>query len=226
MLRRAQSSAAGCPGWRAGRSQITQLIVMILVTLWLVLAAGSFAAAQEAVNYASVSGRVTDPQGAVVPGAQITARHIDTNISGTTETDADGRFRFPFLRVGTYEITVRSRGFADATRRLALTVGSAFELPVSLTIADLATDVTVTGEATVLEAARSQIAGTISELEVRNVPLNGRQFLDLALLIPGVSPTNIASTQLFAETSAIPGQGISVGSQRNTSRMSGRRTRA
>ena len=68
-----------------------------------------------------------------------------------------------------------------------------------------------------LEAARSQIAGTVLEPEARNLPLNGRNFLDLALLVPGVSPTNTASTQLFAETSAVPGQGISVGSQRNLS---------
>ena len=68
-----------------------------------------------------------------------------------------------------------------------------------------------------LEAARSQIAGTVSQSEVQTLPLNGRNFLDLALLIPGVSPTNTGSTQLFAETSAVPGQGISVGSQRNFS---------
>ena len=67
-----------------------------------------------------------------------------------------------------------------------------------------------------LEAARTQIAGTVSQAEVRP-PLNGRNFLDLALLVPGVSPTNTASNQLFAETSAVPGQGISVGSQRNFS---------
>src|SRR4029434_5961185 len=68
-----------------------------------------------------------------------------------------------------------------------------------------------------LESARSQISGTVRQSEVRNVPLNGRNFLDLALLIPGVSPTNTGSNQLFAETSAVPGQGISVGSQRNFS---------
>ncbi len=60
-----------------------------------------------------------------------------------------------------------------------------------------------------IEAARSQIAGTISQTEIRNLPMNGRNFLDLALLVPGVSPTNVGSTQLFAETSAVPGQGIS-----------------
>jgi len=86
-----------------------------------------------------------------------------------------------------------------------------------LVVAGVTSDVTVTGQATVLEAARSQIAGTVSQAEVRNLPMNGRNFLDLALLIAGVSPTNVGSTQLFAETSAVAGQGISVGSQRNFS---------
>ena len=76
---------------------------------------------------------------------------------------------------------------------------------------------TVGAQAAVVETARTQIAGTVSQAEVQNLPLNGRNFLDLALVVPGVSPTNTASNQLFAETSAVPGQGISVGSQRNFS---------
>jgi hypothetical protein len=173
--------------------------------------------AQQSIDYASVSGRVTDPSGAVVAGAQVTARHTETNQTGAAVTDRDGRFRLPYLRVGPYEITISQQGFRDVTRLLTLTVGAAFELPVSFTAGAVDTSVTVTGEATVLEAARSQIAGTVSQTEVRSLPLNGRNFLELALLVPGVSPTNVGSTQLFPETSAVPGVSISVGSQRNLS---------
>ena len=172
---------------------------------------------QETANSASVSGRVTDPSGGVVRDAQVTARQTETNLTRTVTTDREGRFRFPYLKVGPYEIVVRKAEFADASRQLTLTVGSAFELPVALTIATAETTVAVTEEAAVLEAARSQIAGTVLQTDIRSLPLNGRNFLDLALLIPGVSPTNTRSTQLFPETSAVPGQGISVSSQRNFS---------
>ena len=153
----------------------------------------------------------------MVAGAQVTARQTETNIARDASTDAEGRFRFPYLRLGPYEINVRSQGFADTTRRLNLTVGSAFDLPIALRLETVAESVTVTGTATVLESARSQIAGTVSQTEVANLPLNGRNFLDIALLVPGVSPTNVGGTQLFAETSAVPGTGLSIGSQRNFS---------
>ena len=182
-----------------------------------VSAAPHRAIAQETITYASVSGRVTDPSGAVIPGAQVTARHIETNLTVTAATDGEGRFRFPYLKVGPFDITVRQTGFADATRHLTLTVGAAFELPVSLSVGGVETGVTVTADTIVLEAARSQIAGTISQVEVRNLPISGRNFLDLALLVPGVSPPNLGSTQLFAETSAVAGVGVSIGSQRNFS---------
>jgi hypothetical protein len=173
--------------------------------------------AQEAINFASVGGRVTDPQGAVVPGASVSARQTETNVVSETVTNAEGRFRFPYLKVGTYELKVHVDGFADTTRTLRASVGAAFDIPVVLDVAGLDTSITVSGEATILEAARSQIAGTVPQSEVQSLPMNGRNFLDLALLIPGVSPTNIGSTQLFAETSAVPGQGISIASQRNLS---------
>jgi len=175
------------------------------------------AAAQESINSASVSGRVTDPSGASIESAQVTARQTETNLATASSTDREGRFRFPYLRIGAYEITVRQKGFADAARNLTVTLGAAFELAFTLRLGTMDQVVSVSEDATVLEAARSEIAGTVTQTEIRALPLNGRNFLDLALLVPGVSPTNTASNQLFAETSAVPGQGISVGSQRNFS---------
>ncbi len=185
--------------------------------LFLTLLFAASAWPQGSVNNASIGGRVTDPSGSVVEGAVVTARQIETNLIHSVKTDREGRFAFSYLRVGPYELKVQQQGFAEVTRPLTLTVGAAFELPVSLAVEAAGTNVTVSDEAAVLEAARSQIAGTVFQSEVSNLPLNGRNFLDLALLIPGVSPTNTASNQLFAETSAVPGQGISVGSQRNFS---------
>ena len=175
------------------------------------------ASTQESINYASLAGRVTDPQGASIAGAQVTARHTGTNVKASAVTEQDGRFRFPFLKVGAYDVDVRAPGFKTFSRALTLNVGAAFQLPIGLEVGGLEERVTVSGESATVETARSQIAGTISSTEVAGLPMNGRNFLDLALLVPGVSPTNTASTQLFAETSAVPGQGLSVASQRNFS---------
>ena len=144
------------------------------------------ARAQETINSASVSGRVTDPQNAVIPGALVIAKQTSTNVQAEAVTDREGRFRFPYLKVGPYEITVHVQGFATATRVLTLTVGSAFDLPFQLSLESVNSVVTVTADATVLEASRSQIAGTVAQAEAQALPMNGRQFLDLALLVPGV----------------------------------------
>ena len=95
--------------------------------------------AQESVDYASISGRVTDPSGAIVEGARVTARQTETNLTSAATTDHEGRFRFPYLRVGQYEINTHRDGFAEWTRTLTVTLGAAFELPVSLSVASLVT---------------------------------------------------------------------------------------
>jgi len=175
------------------------------------------ASAQETMNYSSARGRVTDSSGAAVAGASIAARETETNVSSTTTTDQEGHFRFPYLKPGPYEIQVQMAGFSTTTRSVKLTVGSAFELTISLGIAPVVSTISVTGEQEVLETARTQIAGTVPQSEIKSLPIAGRSYLEAALLIPGVSPTNTASNQLFAETSAVPGQGISINSQRNFS---------
>jgi hypothetical protein len=199
--------------YRSARRRAAVLVVYAAV---MVVAPGSVAA-QETVNQAVISGRVLDPQGAAVPGALVTARQVETNVMADTLSDAEGRFRLPYLRIGSYELRARLAGFRENARTLVLSAGSAFDIPINLEVAGLDATVTVVAEVPTVEATRSQIAGTVPQAEVQGLPMNGRNFLDLALLVPGVSPTNTNSTQLFAETSAVPGQGISIASQRNLS---------
>ncbi|MEZ5319930.1 MAG: TonB-dependent receptor, partial [Vicinamibacterales bacterium] len=178
----------------------------------------SVATAQETVHLASISGRVTDGSGAAIPGATVTARQVGTNVTATRESDDAGRFRFPYLAVGRWEVTVTLNGFAPARRQLTLAAGSAFDLPIALAVGGVSEHVTVSADATVLEARRTQVAGTIARAELDAVPLDGRNLNDVALLVPGVSPPNVGGgTQLFAETSAVPGAGLSIASQRNLS---------
>lgn len=176
------------------------------------LACACSISAQESIHFGSITGTVSDPDGAVVAGAHVVVRHLRTNFAALATTDAGGRFRFPYLRIGEYEIAVERPGFACAVRRLTLSAGAAFDVPISLALESVAAEITV-----VAEAGRTQVAGTVPQAELGALPLNGRSFLDVALLIPGVSPTNTGSNQLFAETSAVPGQGISIASQRNFS---------
>lgn len=192
-------------------------IARFVLALALALAIAQSSAAQQTVDVGSISGRVVDASASSVPGATVTATHLATNVAASAVTDHDGRFRFPYLRIGAYEISIGLPGFTNVTRRLTVSAGSAFDLPIALSLAGVESTVTVTADAPVIETARSQIAATVTETEVAALPMNGRNFLDIALLVPGVSPTNIASTQLFPETSAVPGVTLSVGSQRNLS---------
>lgn len=173
--------------------------------------------AQETLTTASITGRITDPTGAMVPNAQVTATQLATNQIKTAHTDAQGRFRLPYLAVGRYDLNVAQPGFAGGKREIELTVGSAFDISFVLSVGEANTAVQVTDQATSVEQNRSQITETISESETSDLPYNGRNYLDLALLVPGVSPTNTASVQTFAETSPVLGQGYSVNSQRNFS---------
>ena len=185
--------------------------------VWMTLCCCLFAlplAAQQAPSSASVSGTVHEASGAPAAGVQATITNLDRNQAQTAVTDREGRFRFPVLAVGDYQLEVAAAGSAPWERRLRLTVGTALEVRVALNPA-FEDAISVTTDAPVVETVRTQVASAVSPEEVHDLPLNGRNFLDLALLAPGVSRTNTGANQRFAETSAVPGTGISVSSQRN-----------
>jgi hypothetical protein len=171
--------------------------------------------AQQNVTSASLSGRIEDASGAVVSGASVTATHLETNQQLTTTSDYEGWFRFPYLRTGAYDLTIDAQGFATVTKQLTVSIGQSLDMPVKLDVAALSAQVNIGSDVPIIETVRTQITETIRPNEINELPLNGRNYLDLALLIPGVSPTNTGSNQRFAETSAVPGQGISIVGQRN-----------
>lgn len=188
--------------------------VLVLSTLLSVSVLGN---AQETLTTASVTGRVVDSSGALIPRATVTALALATNQTHTVDTDSQGRFRIPFLTSGTYSFSTQPSGFTLTKREIQLTVGAAFDITLQVAVGPANTSVDVSGQPPVLEGNRSQISETILQTEINDLPYNGRNFLDLSLLAPGVSPTNTGSVQTFAETSPVVGQGYSINSQRNFS---------
>lgn len=178
----------------------------------------NLARAQQNISAATLSGTIEDANRAAVGGAKISATNLETNQTQTAVSDADGRFRFARLAIGNYEIRAGQNGFENSVQRLTTTVGQNLEIKIILKIKTVSAEVDVSGggdHAPIIETARTQINETILPKDVENLPLNGRNFLDLALLVPAVSRTNTGSVQKFAETSAVPGTGISVAGQRN-----------
>lgn len=173
--------------------------------------------AQQTLTNGSITGRVLDSTGAVLPRTVVTALQPSTNQSYSVHTDPQGRFRLLYLPIGHYEITTQAQGFADASREVDLSPGSAFDLTLQLSVAGTRSSVQVTDESPIVEVDRSQVGETVQQEEVQNLPFEGRNYLDISLLVSGVSPTNTASTQTLAETSEVVGQGYSVNSQRNFS---------
>jgi len=184
-----------------------------LLLLWLLVPASTLLA-QPAITSATISGTIRDAGGAPIPGAKVTAINVDRNQKQQSVTDAAGRFRFPVLTVGAYELTAARDGFAPWHRALRLAVGTSLDIPITLSMTQ-SESIDVIGTLPTVDTGRTEIAANITPEEVRDLPLNGRNYLDLALLAPGVSRTNTGANQRFAETSAVPGTGISVSTQRN-----------
>ncbi len=171
--------------------------------------------AQQAVTSATLSGHVEDINGAALSEAPVTIINLDQNRTWETKSDEQGHFRFPYLPIGSYELRIELAGFSLMRKDLVLSVGQALDVPLRLSVASVDEQVNVTTDVPIIETLRSQVAGTVTPQEITSLPLNGRNYLDLALLVPTVSRTNTGSNQRFAETSAVPGTGLSIAGQRN-----------
>ena len=170
--------------------------------------------AQQTVTSATLSGRVADAAGAVVKGANVTVRNQETNSKCTCTCDEEGVFRFPYLPVGKYAVDVDAPGFADLKRQVTLSLGQAVDVSLILSVEGVSETVNVNAELPVLVTVRTQLAEAVLPHEIDSLPLNGRNYLDLAALTPGVSRSNPVANQRFPETSAVPGASLSITGQR------------
>ena len=138
---------------------------------------------------ATVNGTVTDPQGAAVVGARIIVTNKATGVSRETTSGADGRYALPGLAPGDYVERVSAAGFATSEATdLHLDVGRAVTLDVPLKVAKVGEVVTVTGGELAIDTTQSEVQGTVESGTIESIPLNGRNFLELALLMPGNAP--------------------------------------
>jgi hypothetical protein len=190
--------------------------LLLRAILTVVLLSGVVPAfAQQTITSATLGGRVEDSDGAAISNADVKATNVGTNQTRDVTSDAEGRYHFAYLPAGTYRIAVERAGFAPFNQQITLSIGQALDVPLKLSVAGVSESAVVVNDAPVVETVRTQVAETIRPREIESLPLNGRNYLDLALLVPGVSRTNTGSNQRFAETAAVPGQGISVAGQRN-----------
>jgi len=163
-------------------------VIRLSVCLLLVLGgAVNYRAQQAAV--ATLRGIVTDPNGAVVVGATVRATQTATGTSRETQTNDEGVYVLPNLTPGEYEVRVEATGFAVKVSKspVVLRVGQSVTLDVPLEIG-LQEVVDLSGAAPLIDTESSRVDRVIDEREIRNLPLNGRNFIELALLTPGNAP--------------------------------------
>jgi Carboxypeptidase regulatory-like domain len=155
-----------------------------LVVVWWVMVA---APAALQTNVAQIVGTLRDSQGAVLPGATVIAEHVTSGTRVERITDARGRYLLPSLPVGSYTITARLQGFRPVVRSgVTLQLGQMLILDFTLEIGPVSEVISVRGEIPQLQTSNAEISDIINESEVRQVPLNGRDFLALAQLSDAV----------------------------------------
>ena len=154
----------------------------------LCLALGADAAARAQTTTGTLTGDVRDATGAVVAGVEVTVRHLDTGLTRTTVSDAEGRYIFPALPLGPFEVRAAKTGFKQYVYpRVNLTVGETGELDIVVEVSGLQDEsITVSDEAALVNTQTPELSYLVGERAIEQLPLNGRNYTDLALLQPGV----------------------------------------
>src|SRR5260370_20619543 len=166
------------------KGKLGQFLVVVCV---LSLTLGLSMPLRAQVAGAIVTGAVTDAQGGAVAAAKVSARNVQTNVVTETTTNVDGAYSILNLVPSDYEISASASGFSTSIAKVTLTVGAKQEMNFSLAVGQVTQEVQVTAAVPTVELASSTLSGNIESTEVRELPLNGRDWATLATLEPGVA---------------------------------------
>ena len=151
----------------------------------------------------AITGTVKDEQGAVLPGVTISLKNQESGVMRTVVSDAFGTYRFPALAPGRYTLRSELSGFSTAeVKELTITIGLELKQDVVMKVQTVSETITVTGVAPIVDTTKSEVAGVVTQQQMEVLPINSRQFLSLALLMPG---TSLDATRSFFPTVNIGG---------------------
>lgn len=162
--------------------KVAFLLFAVVLALGLLHSVPAFAQ----VAGGSLSGTISDPQGAAIAGAKISATNPATGVTTDTTTNASGAYNLVNLLPANYEVTVTSPGFRKAVSKVTITVGSQQTMNLALQVGEVSQTVEVTGAAPVIETENATLSGNVQSEQIVQLPLNGRDWAQLATLEPGV----------------------------------------
>jgi hypothetical protein len=150
----------------------------------------------------AIEGTVTDPTGAVVPGASVTLKNEETGATQTVQTQDSGNYRFTALPSAVFTLTAKSSGFKTTIQaHIRVEVAETKTVNLALTVGGPDSVVTVTSEAPAIETSQGRVSGEIDETRVHELPLSGRNFYTLVVLTPGVTGLASGGGQAYAQAS-------------------------
>jgi len=166
---------------------------------------------------AALVGTVRDAQQALIPGVMVTLQNLDTGVELTTMTNELGNYEFPTVRPGNYSVRVELSGFRRFVQNLVLAVNQRSRVDATLQVGDVSAEVTVQETTAVVQTESSALGDVVQSRDLVNIPLNGRFFLDLALMTAGTVVPSTNNRTFLATPSGIGISGINASGTREDS---------